>query len=207
MMKKLIAGMLASCLIFGSYAVMADDSTAESAESTATGTVELNWEDFEAINAAADEDLISQGEFKTYDEIAVKMWVPNVLQEVELTDEDREQGFIAYYQTADEDAAASVVYADVQGMDLETYKAELEKSEDVKEIEDLVVNGIPCVSYDMPEADTTCVSFATEAGYILEFSFKPMSDEGFQSVIAYMGASIQPEETEEAAASEAESAA
>ena len=45
MMKKLIAGMLASCLIFGSYAVMADDSTAESAESTATGTVELNWEE------------------------------------------------------------------------------------------------------------------------------------------------------------------
>ena len=119
----------------------------------------------------------------------------------------KEQGFIAYYQTADEDAAASVVYADVQGMDLETYKAELEKTEGVEKIEDLVVNGIPCVSYDMPEADTTCISFATEAGYILEFSFKPMSDEGFQSVVAYMGASIQPEETEEAAASEAESVA
>ena len=47
------------------------------------------------------------------------------------------------------------------------------------------------------EKDTTCVSLATEAGYILEFSFAPMSDEGFQTVIAFMGASIQPEDAEE----------
>lgn len=59
MTKKLIAGILASCLIFGSVAVMADDSTAESAESTATGTVELHWEDIEALDAAADQSLIS----------------------------------------------------------------------------------------------------------------------------------------------------
>ena len=171
-MKKLIAGMLASCLIFGSYAVMADDSTAESAESTATGTVELNWEDFEAINAAADQDLISQGEFKTFDEIAVKMWVPNVLQEVELTDEDREQGFIAYYQTADEDAAASVVYADVQGMDLEAYKAELEKSEGVEEIEAHGAEFDPNVHNavlmeDTDEYESGKVCFVVQKGYKL----------------------------------------
>ena len=51
---------------------------------------ELTW--------ASVEEAASQiaGEFKTFDEISVKIWIPEVLQAVELSDEDRESGYIGY---------------------------------------------------------------------------------------------------------------
>ena len=61
----------------------------------------------------------------TFDEISIKMWMPTVLAAVELTDEDKEGGYIGYYMTEDESAAIAVVYADVDGMSLEDYKAAL----------------------------------------------------------------------------------
>ena len=47
------------------------------------------------------------------------------------------------------------------------------------------------VLYDLEENDTSVVAFATEAGYILEFSFAPVSDEGFAATVLLMVASIQ----------------
>lgn len=187
-MKKLIACALASCMLLSGTVVFADETEA---------ITSLNWEDFVAINEASDNDLISQGDFVTFDEIACKMWVPNVMKEVELTDEDKEAGYIGYYSTDDQDGVAAVMYVNMDGMELADYAKELEGMDDVENIEMMTLNGFDAVSYDLPEKDTTCVSLATEAGYILEFSFAPMSDEGFQTVIAFMGASIQPEDAEE----------
>ena len=82
---------------------------------------EINWADLEAQSA----ETVAKGEFVTFDEISIKMWMPTVLSAVELTDEDQEGGYIGYYMTEDESAAISVVYADVDGMSLEDYKAAL----------------------------------------------------------------------------------
>ena len=62
------------------------------------------------------------------------------------------------------------------------------------EMEDVTINGMSALSYVLEGTDTACVSFATEAGYILEFAGAPKSDEGFAAVLAFIMASIQPEE-------------
>ena len=154
-MKKLFALMLALCLM-GSVA-MADAN--------------LTWD---AVAETAEQ---VDGGFQTFDEIAVKIWMPAVLQAVELTDEDKEAGYIGYYATADESAAVSVMYVNVEGMTLEEYEAELKADSAISDIEAGTVNGLPAVSYVIKEKDTAAVAFTTEKGYILEVSVGPMEDE------------------------------
>ena len=199
-MKKIIAAMLVSCMVLSPAVVMAEEST-ESTDSTEM--TEVNWEE-DIVTPGVFEDVIKDGRFVTFDEIAVQMWVPNVLEDVELTDEDKKDGYIGYYQSADGSYAAAVMYVDVKGEDLEAYKTDLEGMDDVSNIADMVINGLSCVSYDMTETDTSAIAFTTNDGYILEFSFAPVSDEDFMSVASLMFCSIMPEQ---AATSEASSAA
>ena len=108
----------------------------------------------------------------------------------ELTDDDRDQGYIGYFMSEDESCAISVMYVDMDGMELEEYKAQLEEV-GATDIEDVVVNGLPAVSYMLKETDTACISFVTEAGYILEVAGAPISDEGFAAIVTMVMASIQ----------------
>ena len=161
---------------------------------TESGANEVYWEDI----APSVEEAGWEGEFVAFDEIAIQMFVPSGGKSTELTDEDKETGYIAYYMTDDETSAVSVMYVDVQGMDLAQYQEYLEGESDVAEIDPGIINGIEVLTYTIPEKDTACVSIATQAGYILEFSFTPMSDEGFASVAQIMMASIQEEVPAEA---------
>ena len=152
---------------------------------------EINWADLEAQSA----ETVAKGEFVTFDEISIKMWMPTVLSAVELTDEDKEGGYIGYYMTEDESAAISVVYADVDGMSLEDYKAALADN-GATEVEDVTANGLPAVTYVLEESDTACIAFTTEAGYVLEVAGSPKSDEGFAAILSFVMASIQSAEGE-----------
>ena len=49
------------------------------------------------------------------------------------------------------------------------------------------------MTYTLAESDSAHVSIATDTGYIVEFNFAPISDEGFAAIAAIMTASIQPE--------------
>lgn len=182
MKKRFLSLMLAGILAFGGNCnVFAEEAAVP----------EVNWEDVApSVEAAAE----WKGDFVNFDEIAIKMYVPDVLIPSELTEEDKEAGYIGYFTTEDETATASVMYVDVEGMSLDEYQEYLEGEEDVDEVEAGIINGIPVVTYSMPENDVACVSIATEKGYILEFSFYPMSDEGFEAVAQIMMASIQAEE-------------
>ena len=147
---------------------------------------EINWADLEAQSA----ETVAKGEFVTFDEISIKMWMPTVLSAVELTDEDKEGGYIGYYMTEDESAAISV-----DGMSLEDYKAALADN-GATEVEDVTVNGLPAVTYVLEESDTACIAFTTEAGYVLEVAGSPKSDEGFAAILSFVMASIQSAEGE-----------
>ena len=151
---------------------------------TAALAVDLNWTDVEEQVAELD------AAFVNIDQVGVKIWMPTILEAQELTDEDIADGYIAYFQTADESAAVGVTYTDVEGMSLEDYAAEVAKVGGTG-IENMTVNGLNCIGYDLEENDTSVVAFATEAGYILEFSFAPVSDEGFAATVLLMVASIQ----------------
>ena len=129
------------------------------------------------------------GEFKTFDEISVKIWIPEVLQAVELSDEDRESGYIGYF--ASDDAAVAVQYVNMEGMNLEEYEAQLKEDSEVSDIEAGTVNGLPALSYAIKDKDTGVVAFTTEMGYILEVACGPLSNEGFAQMVGIILSSIQ----------------
>lgn len=155
--------------------------------SAAFADATITWAEVEPVIAEAG----WEGEFKTFEEIAIQIWIPTVLQEIELGEEDTEAGYIGYYMTEDESAAVSVMYVDVDGMTLEEY-AEMLPEYGATEIEMGTVNDLPCITYVLEETDTACIAFATEMGYILEVACSPYSDEGFKIVAGAICASIQP---------------
>ena len=169
-------------------AVLLLTASAVCAQETATVT-EVNWSDIE--QTVLENDL--GGGFYSVGELGIKMWIPDVLTETELSEEDIENGYLSYLTTQEEDAVAAITATDLDGVSLKDYAKLLEGEDGVKEIEYVLLNGIEAVSYDMPENDTMTVSFGTDTGYIVEFTFWPMSDEGFAAVAALMAASIQAE--------------
>ena len=155
-MKKRTAMIMA--LVMTASTMFAGTAFAEAeAEEAAAEAVELSWD------MVADKAAEVEGDFVTFDEIAVKIWVPAEMQAVELT------------------------------MSIEDYTAELQGMDDVTEIEPGVVNGLPCVSYMMPENESANIAFATEQGYILEVTLAPTSDEEFGTYASLITCSIQAE--------------
>lgn len=169
-MKKLFALLLSLCLLC-SAAALADNS--------------LSWE---SVSEAA---TAMGGEFKTFDEIAVKLWMPATMQEIELTDDDRANGYIGYYASEDETGEISVVYVDAQYTSLEDYQAYLLEN-GVQEVETGSVNGLACISYESD--DTGVLAFTTQKGYILEIAAAPLSEDSFKSIIGVVMSSIQSAE-------------
>ena len=175
-MKKFIALLVLICIALMPAAL-------------AEETPSLNWEDFAPILEAGG----VTGQFYTFDEIAVKMWLPDGINPVELTEEDTSKGYVGYFMPDDESAAVAVMYVDVNGMTLEQYAEYLTGEADATEVEMGTVNGLPCVSYKLPEQDTVNIAFTTEAGYILEVTCWPLSEENAELVWGAVVSSIQPE--------------
>ena len=184
-MKKLFALILAALMVLGCAAV----ASAEQVQ-----TLELNWEVFEAeIESSEEMKAAWSGDFVTMDEIAMKLYIPASFEQVELTDEDREAGYIAYFAMG-EDAGIGIQYVDADGMSLEEYAQLL--TEDSIECTNAVVNGLPALAYSFTEDDreTAVLAFSTEKGYILEIAFAPTNDEGFGAVATVLMASVQAAE-------------
>ena len=157
-----------------------------------TNVTEMSWSDGEQ---AVKESGI-KGSFVTLDEIDIKFWIPNDYKPVKITDEEKEEGYIAYYENPKTNGVVSVMYVDLEGMSLENYKKELKGMSDVKDIEDCIINDIKCIGYRMPEQDSLTLSYGTENGYILEFTFAPVTDEDDDSIQipAYIMSSIMEDE-------------
>ena len=100
-MKKFLCVMMALCLMLSASAALAEAA--------------LNWEDFEPVL----EESGVAGEFVTFDEVAVKIWIPEGMNSVELAQEDIDKGFISWFMPEDESASLTVAYVDVDGMTLE----------------------------------------------------------------------------------------
>ena len=160
--------------------------------------VELNWSDVEEYVKMSG----VKGDFVSFDEVAIKMWLPEELKEVELTDEDKEAGFIGYYETTEDvpdmeqKAVVSVTYNDLGIMDIPDLEEILTGMEGVSEIEEGIVNGLPSVSYKLKEQDSASMTFITDSGYVLEFTFMPISSEEAFTMMSFIMCSIMPEEAE-----------
>ena len=184
-MKKLFALILAALMVLGCVAV----ASAEQAQ-----TLQLNWEEYAAeIEASEEAKATLAGDFVTMEEIALKLYIPAAFEQVELTDEDREAGYIAYFAMG-EDMGIGIQYVDADGMSLEEYAQLL--TEDSIECTNAVVNGLPALAYSFTENDreTSVLAFATEMGYVLEIACAPTNDAGFAAVAAILMASVQAAE-------------
>lgn len=184
-MKKLFALILAALMVLGCAAV----ASAEQAQ-----TLQLNWEEYAAeIEASEEAKAALSGDFVTMEEIALKIYIPAAFEQAELTDEDREAGYIAYFAMG-EDMGIGIQYVDADGMSLEEYAQRL--TEDGIECTNAVVNGLPALAYSFTEDDreTAVLAFSTEKGYILEISFVPANDKGFAAVATVVMASVQAAE-------------
>ena len=164
------------------------ESDSDSEESS--DVTEYNWEDVESMDGA--DEMLSYGKFITLDEINCKVWVPvKAMQEVSLSDEEKEDGSVACFVTEDEEDAFRIQYVDASGMTLEKYKDILENMDDASEVEDVIINGVQGVAYVVKDQDSCHVAFTTDYGYILEFSWAPASNEDYAALIAIMMSSIQ----------------
>ena len=173
-MKKLFALVLALCMLCGCAAMAEND---------------INWED---VAPLLEESGVT-GDFYTFDDVDVEIFVPAGMILEELPDDS----YIGYFVDEDEDSndAIAVFYVDADGMDLETYAAALADPEvGATEIEMGTVNGLECVTYEVPANGTINVAFATEDGYILEVVCGPVSSEEEKIAAGFIMASIQPAE-------------
>lgn len=164
-MKKLFALVLALCLLCGCTA-LADN--------------EISWEQVEPLL----EQSGVNGNMYTFDQIAVAIFIPEGLESVELPDDS----YIGYF-AAEDGSAVAVQYVNVEGMDLETYTAAL-PGVGATEIETGTVNGLPCVTYEMPANKTMNIAFTTEAGYILEVVVGPVEDDNAKTAAGFIMASV-----------------
>ncbi len=164
-MKKLFALVLALCLLCGCTA-LADN--------------EISWEQVEPLLEQAGVN----GNLYTFDQIAVAIFIPEGMESVELPNDS----YIGYF-AAEDGSAVAVQYVNVEGMDLETYTAAL-PGVGATEIETGTVNGMPCVTYEIPANKTMNIAFTTEAGYILEVVVGPVEDDNAKTAAGFIMASI-----------------
>jgi len=177
-MKKLIAILISLCLMLAAAGAYAE-----------TSTTEMSWETVEPLL----ETYGLEGNFETFDEVAVQIWIPSSMTRSELTQEDVDKGFIAHFLDEDQTAQVSVVYVDVDGTTLEEYEKML-PDYGVSDIEELVINDIPALSYTVEETDSVTIAFETEGGYILEITMAPKSAEGADIAWYIVASSIMEEE-------------
>jgi hypothetical protein len=201
-MKK-INSILAFALVLAlmlslSVSAFAANTKKSTAKADADEVTELNWEDFE--EALEESEL--EGDFYTLNAVSAQFWVPSFFVQTELTDEDAEEGLIAYFDDGSEDSDYGffVTYFDLEGATLEEYAEEIAEDKDYHDLEVLKINGLDAIGYTEDDKEMGVVfeyvSFVTDDGYLLTFTYWDFADEDYQALVAIMVASIMPEETE-----------
>ena len=169
-MKKLFAIVLVVMLALGTVSALADK--------------ELNWTE----EYAAQAEQIG-GEFVAIEELGLVMWVPADMPAQEVSEGYQAIGYFAIY--GNDSAAVALQYVESDGADL---MEKVNNIEGAANAEAMTVNGLPCVNFDMPDYDGTCVAFATEKGNVFVITFTPISSEDFKANAQVIMASLQAAE-------------
>ena len=174
--------------LFVVFAVLMLSFAAVSAQETQTVT-EVNWSDLEPTLG----ELLNEGEFYSVSDLGLQMWIPSVLTEQELTDEEIESGDISYLTDEENTVGVNISYMDMEGATLDDMVAYFSQAEGYADVEKVILNGLEAISLTDTENETMLVGLMTEKGYLIQFMFYPTSNEDFKQVASVMAASIQPE--------------
>lgn len=119
------------------------------------------------------------------------IWVPSVLENTDLTEEEIADGYVAYLMPSDESAGVS--FYTWENTDKDTIKSlqDYYLSEGYEDTEVSLINGIQAVTYTDEEYDSLYVVFLLSEDEVMSISFWPASDEGFEEIAMLMASSIQ----------------
>ena len=171
-MKKLFALLLVLCLLCCSAAM------AEGAEA--------NWAD---VEAAANE---IGGGFVSIEDLSLVMWLPDgYVVNTDLSEEYTSVGYFAIFAPEDGSGAVALQYVESDGSDL---LERVNNIEGAANAETMTVNGLPCVNFDMPESNASCLAFATEKGNVFVITCAPITSEDFAKKATIIIASVQSAE-------------
>ena len=178
-MKKLLSLLCSFLLVFLLF------SSASAEENS------MSWEDFSVI---VDSVFGENAHFIRLDEVDAKIWIPDYLESITLSEEDVANGSIAMFMPEDESEMVYISYFDVNYLSLEAFQTQLSLSGISANIVD--VNGIPALLYYSAESDSIIADYATVDGYFLQLILYPASDDFLTIILS----SVQPDvkETEEA---------
>ncbi len=176
-MKKLFALVMMLCMLCAAVAV-AEDASA------------INWTDVEAT--LAEQGLT--GDFVVLDQLGLKVWLPNGLNAVEVSEADAAAGRLALFTDAENTAYLTVDAVNVEGMTLDQYYENATAAEGVSDVEIVTANGMNAVVYKSESINSWCASLVDTNSNIISFVMGPASEEGSKIVFSVIVASIQPAE-------------
>lgn len=147
----------------------------------------LAWEEYGQL---VEEAFGDEAHFEMLEEVDVKIWIPDKLVPVELTEEDLDVSAIRCYSTVDDSFMMYITYIEAEGMPLETFqKYLLERNNDA---EMATVNEIPCVIAYNEDRDVLYNTYLTTNGCLLQILFSPLEDNITSSLAMIILSSVQP---------------
>ena len=172
-MKKLFALVMMLCLL----------CTAAVAEDAST----MNWTDIEPTLAAQG----LTGDFLVPDYWGLKVWLPEGLNAVEVSEADAAAGRLALFTDADQTAYLAVDAMNVEGMTIDQYYENAKATEGLSDVEMITVNGLNAVVYKSETMNFWSASLVDTNSNIINFVMGPASEEGSQLVFSIILASLQ----------------
>ncbi len=158
-MKKIVALLMLVCIALLPAAV---------AES-------VTWEE---VGGAAVEAYGLEGDFVTFDEMGLSIWIPSDLSSVEPSEEDVANGRYALYIDNDQECYLAVDAINVEGMTLDQ-ALENAVNNGMTEPEMVTINGLDAVTYADPNNNIGVIVLVDTNSNMIIFSFGPVdSDEG-----------------------------
>lgn len=194
-MKKLIALMLGilmlasiPCVAFAVVKKQDVEPVEVPVEEETDEIPEYYWENLEPYL----EVLGLEGRFYSLTYFGLDMWMPDDLEFQDLTDEELEEGLIAYATDADENwklMVVNLVY-DQQIESLYEWQDILKEQEGIEDSVICYVNDLIVLEYMLPEKDCFVCDLRVNDGSILEFIWGPFSDEAYAVNTGFMSNSL-----------------
>lgn len=176
-MKKLIILLTLVCVVLMPFSVMAEEKTA------------ITWETSEML--IADTELT--GDFYNITEMGLKIWLPDELNSVEVTEEEAASGVYAKLTDEEQTCILTIYALHVDGMTLDqAYQNAVDGG--MKEPEFVNINGIDAVTYETEETNEGAVVLVDTNNNMIFFTFSPIDDEGAKMIFYIIGSSIMPME-------------
>ncbi len=174
-MKKLIALLALVCVVLMPFSAMAEEKTA------------IEWAASEML--IADTDLT--GDFYNIDEMGLKIWLPDELNAVEVTEEETASGVYAKLTDKEQTCVLTIYALHVDGMTLDqAYQNAVEGG--MKEPEIVTINGLDAVTYEAEETNEGAIVLVDTNDNMIFFTFSPINDEGAKMIFYIIASSIMP---------------